>query len=238
MSTLWTSLQLAWSWRSTADGYLARTLPTVIFAASAFCVFTIAAGFTSSISSGIGTEVLIDGSQCAVMFNSNASLAAVSAFYPWVSQSMNNAANYAQQCYSTNTTGNLDCNTFVKSRLPFDSILNAPCPFSENLCRSNDSNLLLDSGLISTDEFGLNMPASQRMFYREMLHCAPLKTAGFVNNVSIDNYNYTRYLYGGHYNPIGSYFNWTHQIEDLDAQYRMPQIDAMIRMNSKGFGLG
>lgn len=144
---------------------------------------------------------------------------------------MNNAANYAQQCYSSNATGTLDCTTFVKSRLQFSSILNASCPFSDNICRSNNSNLLLDSGLISSDDFGLNMPSSQRMFRREVLHCAPLRTDGFSSNVSTEYHNYTRYLYGG-----TSGFNYTYQVENLDATYGI-QADNPLRRNTKGFSL-
>lgn len=232
-STLWTSLQLAWCWRAVANGYLARTLPTIISAASAFCAFTIAGGFTSLIASSIGNDVLIDGSQCGIVSDAALTSDTISTIYPWISQYMNNAANYAQQCYSPNTTGFLDCTTFVKGRLRFNSVLNASCPFSDNMCRSNDSNILLDSGLISSDDLGLNMPSSQRMFYREVVQCAPLRTDGFVSNVSTQYNNYTRYSYGD-FEP-GRY-NWTYEVEDLDAQY-FRKVDNPIRGNTKGFGL-
>lgn len=231
VSTLWTSLQLAWCWRALADGYLARTLPTIIFAASAFCAFTVAGGFTSSIASGIGKEVLIESSQCGVLFSDEVTTDTWSVISPWISQSVNNAANYAQQCYSLNATGTLDCTTFVKNRLQFNSVLNASCPFSANICRSNNSNLLLDTGLISSDDLGLNLPSYQRMFYREMLHCAPIRTDGFASNVTTKYNNYTRYLYGG-----TSGYNWTYEVENLDAHYGR-QADNPLRRNSKGFNL-
>lgn len=85
-----------------------------MFAASAFCAFTIAGGFTSSISSGIGNDVLIGDPRCALLNDTSLTSDTLSVIYPWVSQSMNNAANYAQQCYSSNATGTLDCTTFVK----------------------------------------------------------------------------------------------------------------------------
>lgn len=230
VSTLWISLQLAWSWRAVANGYLTRILPTIIFAVSAFCAFTIAGGFTSSISTGIGNEVLIDGSHCAMLVRGSSKDSHL-AMYPYIAQTMNNAANYAQQCYSSNTTGTLDCTTFVESSLRFNSVLNVSCPFSDNICRSNDSNLFLDSGPISSDEFGLNMPGNQRMFHRETLHCAPLRTDGFASNVTTVYDNYTRYSYG-HF----SSHNWTYEVEDLDAQYNR-QIDNPIWENVKGVSL-
>lgn len=221
---------MAWCWRTSANGYLARTLPTIIFAASAFCAFTIAGGFTSSISSGISKDVLIDGSQCGGVLSSAVTIDTWSIIWPWVSQSMNNAANYAQQCYSINATGTLDCTTFVESRLHFSSSFNASCPFSDGMCRSNNSNLLLDSGLISSDELGLNMPSSERMYYREVLHCAPLETNGFVRNVNTKYNNYTRYYYGS------SGLNWTYEVESLDIQH-WRVVDNPTWRGTKGFNL-
>lgn len=231
VSTLWTTVQLAWCWRAAADGYLARTLPIIISAALAFCTFTIAGGFTSSISSGIGNDVLIDGSQCGTVAMLADTAATPSVIYPWVSQSMNNAANYAQQCYSSNATGTLDCTTFVKRRLQFNSVLNASCPFENSICRTNDSNLLLDSGLISSDDLGLNMPSSQRMFYREVLQCAPLVTHGYASNARVEYQNYTRYSYGA-----STKYNWTYEIHDLEAQYANAN-RYNLRRNNKGLGL-
>ncbi|KAL1855676.1 hypothetical protein Daus18300_011057 [Diaporthe australafricana] len=242
VSTLWTSLQLVWCWWAVADGYLARTLPVIIFAASAFCAFTIAGGFTSSISSGIGNDVLINSSHCGViLYDESLTSDAVAVIYSWVSQTMSNAANYAQQCYSSSATGTLDCTTFVESRLHFNIVINASCPFSENMCRTNDSNLLLDSGLISSDDLGLNLPRDQRMFYREVLECAPLRTDGFVSDVSMNNNNYTRYSYGGRMNrgrtdDGAEFYDWTYEVESLDAQYRR-QSDDTLRETNQGFNL-
>lgn len=231
ISTLWTTLQLVWCWRAIQNGYLSRTLPIIIFAASAFCAFTIAGGFTSSISSGIGNDVLIDGSQCSTLSYDITPDDLISSLYPWISQNMNDAANYAQQCYSSNATGSLDCTTFVKSRLQFSSDLNAPCPFSGDMCLSDNSNLLLDSGLISTDDVGLNMPSDQRMYYRQVVQCAPLRTDSFSSNVTTEHNNYTRYFYGN-----GWDYNWTYEAENLDSKYWRQQ-DNPTRGGTKGFNV-
>lgn len=235
-STLWTTLQLAWCWRAIAKGYIARTLPIVIFAALGFCAFTVAGGFTSSISSGIGNEVLIDGSQCALLNSESVTNESLSVAYPFVAQSKKNAANYAQQCYSLNSTGTLECKTFVESRLRFTSTLNASCLFSGNVCRSNDSNLLLDSGLISSDDVGINLPLNQRMFYRQVLHCAPLRTDGFAVNVSTEYTNHTRYYYGGGTEYYMRHSNWTYEAETLDVKHQRLHHDQKVG-GSAGFNL-
>lgn len=215
----------------------------IVSAASAFCAFTVAGGFTSSISTSIGDDVLIDSSQCGVIvYDSTLTSDAIAVVYPWVSQSMSNAANYAQQCYSSNATGTLDCTTFVESRLRFSSAPDAPCPFGGGVCRSNDSNLLLDSGLISSDDLGVNLPGGQRMFYRETLQCAPLRTDGFVSDARVGNSNYTRYSYGGRVHDGraddggAGFYDWTYEIESLDAQYRK-RADDTLRETNQGFNL-
>lgn len=153
---------------------------------------------------------------------------------------MFNAANYAQQCYSENTTGALDCTKFVQDRLAFTSISNASCPFDDSMCRSDNSNLLLDSGLIGSDDLGLNLPPEQRMFYREQLHCAPLQTQGFATDANTAFDNYTRYFYGSHLqvaDDLGPY-NWTYEVEDIDAQYGRKQADnPYYRDQGQGLGL-
>lgn len=169
----------------------------------------------------------------------------MSTLYPWVSQNLNNAANYAQQCYSSNATGTLDCTTFVRSRLQFKSDPNASCPFSDNICYSNDSNLLLDSGLISSDDLGLNLPSDQRMFWRGVLHCAPLRTDGFTSNARTEYANYTRYWYGdsarykadpNHWKGDHRTWNWTYEAESLDAKYKR-QVDNPTWYNTQGFNV-
>lgn len=79
-----------------------------------------------------------------------------------ISQTAINAANYAQECYSGNATGSFDFTKFVKDHLPGTADDQVACPFEDGMCRSNQSNLLLDSGYIdSREDFGLNTPDSQ-----------------------------------------------------------------------------
>ncbi|KAG8168101.1 hypothetical protein KVR01_003790 [Diaporthe batatas] len=220
ISTLWITLQLTWCWRAIANGYLARTLPIILFAILGVCAFAVAGAFISSISSGIGNEVLIDSSRCGLIVRGSLTNDSLSLIYPLASQSQKNAANYAQQCYSFNSTGTLECATFVKSRLRFTSDLTASCPFNDSsICRSNNSNLLLDSGLISSDDLGLNLPADQRMFYRQVLHCAPLRTDGFKKQVSRGYSNYTRYYYGRGKPDTSFDRDWSFEAENLRPKY-------------------
>lgn len=218
-SGFWTMSQLAWTWRGGSTKSLARTLPALALSALCFCLFTAAAAFSSSISSGVGNEVLLDGQGCGTV--SLGVLAKVtpetlSELQAYASRAINNAVNYAQECYSSNATGNFGCTNFIKSHLPSTMNDQAACPFQDGMCRSNQSNLLLDSGCLdSREHFGLNMPDSQRIFFRTTMHCAPLTTEGFSKNIRTPVNNYTQYFYGPHSEKA----NFTWQTEDINTQY-------------------
>lgn len=209
--------ELAWAWRYDAHNVLTRTLPALIFAAFSFCAFTAAGGFLSSVSSGVGNEVLLNGSECLFVHTGGGSAASVSTVDTYISQFLSNAANYAQNCYSGNATGIIDCKTFVKSHISGTVDNQADCPFSDGLCRSNDSNIRLNSGYIdSREDLGLNMPDDQRIFYRNVLHCAPIVTEGFSGNKSTKKDYYTRYWYGRSFTATTEF---TYEVEDLYEQY-------------------
>lgn len=213
----WTVYQLAWTWRRDAKGVLARTLPALIFSAVSFCAFTVAGGFSSSISSGVGNEVLLDGTHCGAVYTGALSIDDASTLQSYIARTINNAANYAQQCYSVNATGIFDCTTFIRDHIGATIDNQAACPFHDAICRSNDSNIRLDSGYIdSREDLGLNMPDDQRIFFRQVLHCAPLNTEGLARNTSTSSDNYTQYWYG----PSIDNKEYTFEVEDLDAQYR------------------
>jgi hypothetical protein len=165
---------------------------------------------------------------CGLVHGANSTPETVSAVYGYSSQAINNAANYAQECYSSDATGNFDCTNFIKNHLPGTMDNQAGCPFQDGMCRSNQSTLFLDSGYLdSREHFGLNTPDSDRIFFRTTMHCAPLNTEGFSKNVSTPVNNYTQYFYG----PYVDYVNYTFQTEDMDAQYTRAKDNMMYSWN-------
>lgn len=226
--------QLAWTWRRKSRDFLARTIPASIFAGLCLCAFTVAGGFSSSISSSTGNEVLLDGSNCGIVYPGAAS-AEVTSVSNFVTQKVNDAANYALECYSSNGTGILDCATFVEGHLPGTVDDGAGCPFPGDICRNNNSNIILDSGYIdSREDFGWNTPDSEKIFFRATFHCAPLVTAGFTMNVSTALHNYTAYYYGSDLR-LGSNSTW--EAGDLDAQY-LQEFDHILAASTAELQLG
>ena len=189
------------------------------------CAFAAAGGFSSRVSTGIGSDVLLDGTNCGIVGLPDIDKAdLLNAFR---SKLVSSAENYAQQCYSSSqnssSVGMFDCNRLVMSQLPMSVDDAAPCPFQNGLCRSNTSNLLLDSGYVdSHDQLGLNSPPQERILSRSVYHCAPLRTDGYTNDVAGEDRNYTRYYYGGAIRGSASNLtsvNYTFEAETLDSQY-------------------
>lgn len=95
----------------------------------------------------------------------------------------------------------------------------AACPFhNSSICRSNSSNIRLDTGYISLlNDLGVNAPSDQDILFRKVLHCAPLDTQGYTEPINGWNDNFTIYNYG----PLHENFNlsYTYMIATPYAQY-------------------
>lgn len=140
-------------------------------------------------------------------------------WYPYLAREHGASSDYAQQCYTSKEggAGILKCGTFVQQRIDFKTNYSAACPFSGNICKSNDSNIFIDTGYLDTHEhFGLNAPPDQRVLLRKTLHCAPLVTEGYKDTFNITpSKSFTRYYYGQSRD-----FNFTtRELYDLNYTY-------------------
>ncbi|KAG8158806.1 hypothetical protein KVR01_011249 [Diaporthe batatas] len=222
VSAIWTFSQLLWAWQNIAKRCFVRLLPTILTATLCLCAFTVAGGFSSSISSGISDEVLVNGTNCASIVTTSADPKSRHFLAPYDSQLTHAAATYARQCYSS-APGNFDCTSFVRSQLASTVDNQAACPFrNASICRSNTSNTLLDTGYIDLNkDLGVNAPPDQNFQFRAVLHCAPLETQGYTESIRGAYTNFTTYNYGPRFSGVA---NYTHMVETLRAQYtRQPE---------------
>ncbi|KAI1746595.1 hypothetical protein F4782DRAFT_524054 [Xylaria castorea] len=210
--------QLLWAWRHSSS--ILRILPGLLIASFCVAAFTIAGGFSSQISSSAGTEVLLNGINCSLLqFRQNPSN-----FVPydsWVSQLFSNALDYVQQCYSNDSSGLMGCKEFVTERIPVFINDTAPCPFPGPVCRTNTSNLILDTGYLdSHHHFGINAPSDERILHRRIVHCAPLITTGFSRDYQNQHGNYTLFDYG---TSIASSdgLDFTYKAKSIETQYNI-----------------
>ncbi|KAI3326299.1 hypothetical protein HD806DRAFT_552583 [Xylariaceae sp. AK1471] len=195
---LLTLINLIWTWRKVTKSWL-RLLPILVLTALTAIALAIASIFASRVATG--SEVLLAGSGCGMVVPdlSDTSLTEVFTDYtPYLADSLNQAATYASQCYEGSSSSSMGCGVFVKPRLKAETTdENAPCPFS-SMCKTEDSNLLIDTGLLNSHyDFGINAPENERFLFRMAVACAPLKSEGFskIYNVSQDR-SYTQYFYG------------------------------------------
>jgi hypothetical protein len=236
---VWTLRRLWWAWRPSATrgrGFL-RAFPSLLSAVVSLAAFTVASGFSSRTSTGISDEILIKSSNCGYPdAYGDASAKAFRQYDSYISGSVTAAANYAQECYKTESTSDVfDCSSghFVVGRMPTTIDTEADCPFAPELCRSNNSKIRLDTGYLdSTDHFGINAPPDQRFLFRYVMHCAPLETEGYKHDTTVrDDFtgisvNYTRYNYGPVMNAAGGYDNntgpFTYEVPNIVEQYDDP----------------
>ncbi|KAH7304338.1 hypothetical protein B0I35DRAFT_465311, partial [Stachybotrys elegans] len=200
----WSLLQIGHaSWRAVRRRrVLAYTVPILVLAVVVWAAFTVAAGFSSTIASAVGDTVLLRSEQCGVTNWTNLLDTSTDAYLSRSiaeSELMSNAANYARQCYSSDASGLLDCSRFAQRRLSWQIDTNASCPVDESMCRRNQGNLRLDTGLINTDEaLGLNAPP-----------------------ISVGNTTMVRYHYGSMQRSGAPPIDYAYEQRSIDDQYEL-----------------
>ncbi|KAI1428826.1 hypothetical protein F5Y12DRAFT_782402 [Xylaria sp. FL1777] len=225
-SALWKLVRLGWGHKGASMRKLGRTIAPVSLALICLAGFAGVTFVLPLLSASVGNEVLLRPGQCGEI-DYAALLSNLTEYHelglPLITNAINNAENYAQQCYS-NSSGTLGCTGFIKDRIPSVVQLNAECPFNETVCRNKTSNLFLDTGYIDSHNYmGLNMPVKDRLSYRRTLQCAPLVTKDFTTTWQSSAGNFTRYHHG--FLITGKLSNHSlsdglYMIEDLESQYR------------------
>lgn len=109
----------------------------------------------------------------------------------------------------------------------------AACPFrNSSICRTNSSNIHLDSGYIDlNNDLGVNAPPDNNILFRTVLQCAPLETQGYTEAVEGLRDNFTTYYYGPFWGV-----DYTYMVESLDSQYNR-QAENMFRGTAGTFML-
>jgi hypothetical protein len=93
------------------------------------------------------------------------------------------------------------------------------CSFDTDICRTQDGNILIDTGYINVAfNLGLNAPEANRFLWRRRTHCAALVTENYTDTIQFEDpdtgmrVNHTRYCYGEHLAPLST--NYTYKISD------------------------
>ncbi|KAI1752806.1 hypothetical protein F4782DRAFT_546419 [Xylaria castorea] len=193
-----------------------------------FISFTVLGGFSSSIVTA-DNEVLIQSAGCGYVYSGSDYYFDITSYG---SKKINNAANYAQQCYS-NQDNQFDCDHFVMDRITGSIDDNATCPFDSTICLNQWGNIRIDSDFVNSHlHLGLNAPINERILWRNVLHCAPLTTAGFTSIDTQSPTNDVLFHYGNMTTSSGK-VDYMFRIPGLDSQYTSALSDACSRCRGK-----
>ncbi|KAI1757375.1 hypothetical protein F4782DRAFT_127228 [Xylaria castorea] len=199
-ASVWTLLQILWAWRKLTWQPYSKGVPllaTAIFLAISFAAVS---GLSSRVVTG--SEVLISNPSCGLILQPQTERDQKETFMVYIPYLVNNtieSAIYAQKCYSTDSSSPADCGTYVQRAIaPYNVDFNSSCPFAPGICQSRDSNLVVDSGLLNSDEhFGINTSPDQRVQLRQVTSCAPLVSEGYNSSAwEPEGRQLTRYHYG------------------------------------------
>jgi hypothetical protein len=177
----WRIVQVLLAWRSNARRPMLRLLPLAVLASLTFSVLLVGGIFSSRLMTDDGSEVLITGKTCGPVINSAIHSADGILRYrtPQLAQRSTAYTNYAMQCYS-NVSNSEDCHLYVKPHITTSVTRNASCPFAEEMCKSKDSNIIVDTGFMdSHHDLGINSPLNERFQLRYVHHCAPIVSRGY-----------------------------------------------------------
>ncbi|KAF2192069.1 hypothetical protein K469DRAFT_555931 [Zopfia rhizophila CBS 207.26] len=185
--TSWYFVQIAWSWRSSAQGWwFVAALPISIPATCMGLIF--AAGIlSSSIVDTIGVDVLVRGNNCGVWAAPDQdTFDGASEYMIENNKYMRNLAEFSKQygrtCYNKiREEQSLQCKAFAKSSILYSTFTNASCPFDRSTCFfEDDRNLMMDTGRLDTNKvFGINTP-THNLGFRKVTTCAPIKPKLFT----------------------------------------------------------
>lgn len=208
MAAAWALLVLPFSHRGTASSRFWRSLPFATFAILTLLLFGVSGLFTSYISKFASVSTLVIGPECGGFVVDSIS----GVLSPLSSKGLldtYDAATYVRQCYQGNPDGP-SCGTFVRPYLPFTTNLNASCPFGDNLCAYNShSAFQMDTGRLDSHvDFGINAPPKDRIKFRRVSTCAPIRHQSGLATVSNDStYGEIIYINAGVQPELG--YNYT-----------------------------
>ncbi|KAH7115914.1 hypothetical protein B0J11DRAFT_538738 [Dendryphion nanum] len=217
----WSLGQIIWAWRVPARFRrpFPRLIAIIILALFVSISFGVAGVFSSQITTDTANEVLLKGDNCGPLVSGDEDDldSYQTLFLPMMGNRALSFSNYALNCYSKNVTSSSeDCYPYVRSKLNTTVIRNAGCPFSSELCKSQNENLIVDSTFNSHTDLGINAAPEDRFTLRLFHQCAPIVTKNysrpFFRNDSGEDV--MRYFYG----PIrGLNYTYTQELPSIAA---------------------
>jgi hypothetical protein len=181
------------AWYKRANRPVIRCLSFILFALLHLACFTLAGIFSSQVTATV-SDVLLKDLPCGGLGelhllysqlpgqqtrNQNATR---SYYYTTHIRSMLiKSASYANNCNGTDNSFN-NCAPFGRKFIDFETTRGVECPFESSMCL-NDTSIRLDTGVIDSDiHFGINSRPADRLGYRRVMQCSPIRRDGFESD--------------------------------------------------------
>ncbi|KAF2682061.1 hypothetical protein K458DRAFT_342341, partial [Lentithecium fluviatile CBS 122367] len=166
------SLKLYWHWKSKEGKWLAiARVSLLVLLSGLFVAMTWAASIFSSLAVDTSNlRVLVNSPQCGFINMTFDNLNEISLNY--LTEILTTAEPFADQCYlSQNSSLPGLCDALVRPRHIFTTEA-VECPWDSSMCAGGDEPAIrIDSGLIDLNDFGLNLPAKDRVQVRKSTTC-------------------------------------------------------------------
>lgn len=212
--------QILWAWRheKKVQKLYGRLIPLLLLTLILISASGVAGTLSSKVATAMGQEVLISSPNCGILElhdqdeheHSRSSL-------PIKTLGFILASNYALKFYAKKLKDE-NCLKYIQLRLPTTIMRDASCPFQEGMCKSRQRNIVLDTGYLdSHHHLGLNTPVDDRVLFRRVTSCAPLKTEGYKKSAKVSGFNFSSYFFGRTYRDAS-------QTSLLSATYSYPEV--------------
>jgi hypothetical protein len=182
-SSLWDFLRTGWN-ADGAENAVTRSAVYAVFAS----VYIAALGAATIFSSRLAlpsSDVLLQSPVCGTFSVPPDLISQVNA-------STQNHANILEAAARDSLCGDAqddgsNCQPFGRRKIDWSTSMLERCPFPSNICKTGRS-VQLDSGLIDSHiHLGVNSPIKDRISYRRVLECSPIKTTGYSSGWTSDS---------------------------------------------------
>jgi hypothetical protein len=192
---------VCWNWRKQkgtgrrVNNLTRRTVIRSVPPLFVFIGFTAAAVFVGEISAPtyLGNNVKVQPSNCgfwAFDTDSDTETGLSEEFRKSVNDTLA-ARQYSRSCYHSNSIS-INCAFYPVKSVPYQTSM-IPCPFANDptgheLCLpAGNEALELDTGYLDTDEiFGINAASNDRILFRKVVTCSPIRAEAYLNKSSMD----------------------------------------------------
>ncbi|KAH7074170.1 hypothetical protein FB567DRAFT_191136 [Paraphoma chrysanthemicola] len=187
-AAIWQLLLSSWSWRRRrGSAALFSAVPVVLLALVSVTSFAVA-GILSARITDKDSDVLIKGSTCGLWLSPSAAALAsgqeldrvkYSAYVAGKTEDFHLASTMAAAC-AKNSSVAQDCISYAPKPIDWTTTTKATCAFDSKICYQNTT-VRFDTGPIdSTVHFGINSPRKDRLIYRSVVECSPIKREEYM----------------------------------------------------------